>query len=149
MQTNITFFFILLISWPLLAEDSFPGIRELMTDEELRASGVDQLTEPQIQALNQWLIHYTANESELIKQTTEVKQEAFQPIESAIIGTFHGWSGKTTFQLENGQIWQQRYSDQWVTKMENPKVTITQNFFGFYKLEVEGKNKTIGVKRIK
>ena len=135
---------------PLLsiAKEKFPGIKDLMTDKEVIDTGVSQLSPDQIAALNAWLIRYTANEADLVKKTTEVKKESFQPISSKIEGVFRGWSGKTKFKLENGQIWQQRYNNKWTTKLESPEVQITRNALGFYNMKVLSKERVIGVKRI-
>lgn len=139
----------LILSFGLHAADKFPGIKALMTDEELAASGINKLSEQEISGLNQWLIRYTANEAHLVKHTKEVKKKSFEALDSKIIGLFRGWTGKTKFKLENGQVWQQRYSNKWTTKIENPEVRITRNTLGFYDLEVMAKGRKIGVRRIK
>ena len=141
---------ICLILAPLhsLAKEKFPGIKALMTEEELSQAGINQLSADQLAALNAWLIRYTANDADLIKQTAEVQEETFQPIASKIAGTFRGWTGKTKFRLENGQVWQQRYNNKWTTKLDNPEIVITKGALGFYNMEVVEKGRIIGVKRI-
>ncbi len=140
---------ILFLSSSLQASDKFPGIKALMTDEELTASGISKLSEQEISGLNQWLIRYTANEAHIVKNTEEVKKKSFENLDSKVIGLFRGWTGKTKFRLENGQVWQQRYSNKWTTKIDNPDVRITRNALGFYDMEILAKGRKIGVRRIK
>ncbi|MEH6515516.1 MAG: hypothetical protein V7742_02460 [Halioglobus sp.] len=68
---------------------------------------------------------------------------------SRIPGTFTGWSGNTTFVLENGQVWQQRYDTRWTTELENPEVVIKRRLFGLHRMEIVGTSKSVPVKRIK
>lgn len=70
-------------------------------------------------------------------------------IVSTIVGEFDGWSGKTTFTLANGQIWKQSNSGKVVFHATDPQVTISKSVFGSYKLEIEGLNKTVNVRRVK
>ena len=128
----------------------FPGIKSLMTNAEFQASGLNKLSESEIAELNAWLLKYTANKAPILrKNVAEVKQEASKEIRSRIDGKFSGWSGKTVFRLQNGQVWQQRYSGKWKTQLDNPEVVISRNFFGFYELKLVDQNRSIGVKRVK
>lgn len=140
---------LILLAFQVNADSAFPGIKTLMTQEEAALTGVNDLTEEQVFALNKWLIRYTANEADLIKQTREVKKESFKPILGSISGKFRGWNGKTKFKLENGQVWQQRYNNKWTTNLDSPEISITRNTLGFFDMKVLTKNRIIGVKRIK
>ena len=133
----------------VLAE-SFPGIEKLMKEDEFHASGLHKLSEQERNALNQWLIRYTATEASLIRKSVPVVQkEVEKQIESHIDGVFVGWSGKTVFSLKNGQQWRQRTEGVWKTSRESPEVLIKRNFFGFYEMELVGTSRSIGVKRIR
>ena len=68
---------------------------------------------------------------------------------SRIAGEFEGWSGATRFELENGQVWQQRYQTTWRTSLENPEVVITRHFLGLHRMEVVGTGQSVPVRRIK
>ena len=69
---------------------------------------------------------------------------------SRIVGDYDGWSGNTVFRLENGQEWVQAEAGRWRHRgPPNPEVTIRRRAFGSYRLQVEGSNKTIRVKRRK
>lgn len=80
----------------------------------------------------------------------EQRAEETKLIRSRIAGTFDGWSGKTEFPLENGQVWRQSAGGKLVAKaVDNPEVEIRRGFMGVYYLQVEGYNRTVKVRRIK
>ena len=129
---------------------TFPGIEGLMTEEEQTSSGINRLTEEELHNLNTWLIRFTAQEAPTLKaKNPEVAKVAKEGIKSRITGDFTGWSGKTLFKLENGQIWKQRYGRTWKTKLSNPEVIIRKGGFGAYEMEVVSESRSIGVKRVK
>ena len=131
------------------AQERFPGIKELMTEQELEASGVSDLSRQQIEALNTWLIRYTANEAPVLQvENEEVIEIVRQGMTSRIVGEFSGWSGKTRFVLENGQVFEQRRRGRWKTTLDNPEVHIRQNLMGAYEMEVVSEGKSIGVRRL-
>lgn len=131
-------------------DNRFPGIKLLMSDKELKETGLDKLTDSEIQALDQWLIRYTATDAKILqKKAPEVKKEARKDIYSRIDGEFTGWSGSTVFYLKNGQVWKQRLRGKWRTSQINPEVIISRNALGFYELSIVGYKRKIGVKRIK
>jgi hypothetical protein len=135
----------------LAQPEDFPGVRELMSDEEFRASGLDRLTPSQLRALDDWLVRYTAEEAPVLKETEEVREvEKNFEVVSRIAGEFDGWSGKTIFTLENGQRWQQRLDGRYIYRgPPNPEVRITRNFFGFHKLELIDSGRGVGVTRLR
>ncbi len=80
----------------------------------------------------------------------KLANEEPEEIHSTIPGEFKGWSGKTVFKLENGQVWKQVDPGRKVVfKATNPKVTIKKAVFGSYRLKIEGLNSTLAVRRIK
>ena len=138
-----------ILAVPMAIAEDFPGIKKLMTDTQFKAAGLEKLSHAEIEALNAWLISYTANDSVVIKRTSEtVKKESDKIIQSSILGEFKGLQGATKLKLENGHVWQQRMKGQWKTSIHNPKVTIKKNIFGFYMMKIEESGKQIGVKRI-
>ncbi|MBI5426525.1 MAG: hypothetical protein HZA32_20815 [Opitutae bacterium] len=83
-------------------------------------------------------------------QETADKPEAAEAVESRLAGDYEGWTGKTVFKLENGQIWQQtggsaRYDD----KRHAPAVKIYPGMLGAYWLEIEGVRERVKVKPVK
>lgn len=156
MRTHFTLPSTLLLSCcitlsSLSSAEGFPGIEQLMGNEKFEASGLKKLSKQELNTLNKWLISYTAHDAKLIRiGNPEVKEEANATIYSSIDGTFSGWNGKTKFTLKNGQVWRQRNQrTSWRVKLENPKVKIEKNFFGFYELTIIEKDKASKVERIK
>jgi len=133
------------------ADKPFPGIEALMSPDEYRAAGIDKLSPAEREALNQWLISYTVEEAPVMRRNNEEVKEAEKSIQiSATINQpFSGWSGKTVFHLDNGQIWRQRLEGRYAYNGENTDVIIKKNFFGFYKMTLTATDSSIGVSRIK
>lgn len=75
---------------------------------------------------------------------------AQQTLESMLVGDFSGWSGRTSFKLENGQLWIQANSDsyQYSPVLNSPKVKIYPASLGNYWMEIEGTNQRCRVKPI-
>lgn len=142
---------VLMCGWtvpPALADDDFPGIRALMSDEEFRRAGLDELSPQELEALDAWLIRYTAVEAEVLQETNEKVREARveHEVVSRIVGDFDGWSGETVFRLENGQVWEQRLDGRYRYRGEpNPQVRIYRNWLGFYRMTVIDTGRTVGV----
>lgn len=142
-----------------------PDVRNLMTVNQYSKSGLDKLTEKELNQLNAWLAQYTrsicgtngaqqpaakatkatGNSSNSFGQSPEPVNTANR-IVSHIAGVFHGWTGNTRFQLTNGQVWIQAGPGYYQTTMKNPKVTIKKLLIG-YILEVDGKE--VFVRRIR
>ena len=124
MKSFLSLLLIAAFSLPLLAADELPSIEDLMTEDELRATGVDDLSARQIEALNDWLVRFRDGEiSEAIAEapsaaetpsSSQAVSDVYPPprertiIESRIDGEFNGWTGRTRFTPQNGQIWEQR-----------------------------------------
>ena len=72
-----------------------------------------------------------------------------QQIESRYDDSFTGWSGKTLFRLENGQVWKQAQNGRVSYRAERPVITVKRAAFGSFRLHVEGLNRSIRVKRVK
>jgi hypothetical protein len=71
-----------------------------------------------------------------------------EEIQSRIVGEFDGWRGGTIFRLENGQVWRQLDQSRYVYRVDSPVVTISRGAFGSYRLRVEGRNRSVSVRRI-
>jgi len=131
-----------------VAEDRFPGIEKLMDDDEFRATGLHRLTDEELEALDRWLVRYTAGDAELLLESNAEVREAKKEYEvrSRIVGDFDGWSGETVFQLENGQVWEQRLDGRYSYQgPPNPEVIIDRNWLGFYRMTVVPTGKRVGV----
>lgn len=78
------------------------------------------------------------------------KPEGTEALETRIAGKFDGWSGKTVFHLQNGQIWQQSDDGSYVDRpVDSPKVRIVPGRLGAFWMEVDGVNPRVKVKPIK
>ena len=75
------------------------------------------------------------------------KEEAV--LHAEIIPPFRGWSGKTIFRLDNGQIWQQRSSGHHTYTGDDYRVAISKNAMGFYEMRLLAADRSVGVKRIR
>ena len=62
---------------------------------------------------------------------------------------FEGWTGKSVFYLDNGEIWKQRQGGKYRYTGQDTAVVIDANLFGFHVMTLTATGKTVGVKRIK
>ena len=74
--------------------------------------------------------------------------ELSEPFEARVIGGFTGWSGKTVFTLDNGQVWRQRHGTSYRYQGDDNRVRLEPNFFGFWDLTVVSTGRSVGVRRI-
>lgn len=130
-----------------------PDVRELMSPEEFGAAGLGKLTPAELEALNRWLLRYTAGEAAVLRSSSNaVREEARKSeatvIRSRIAGPFEGWSGRTLFRLENGQVWQQRMSGAWRHRADSPEVEIRKNLLGMWEMRLLESGRQVGVTRI-
>ncbi|EAQ96410.1 hypothetical protein [Congregibacter litoralis] len=137
-------------SGTLAAEDDFPGFKKLMTVEEFENTGLDKLSGKELDALTEWLIQYTAGDAQVLQATSEVREaKKNYEVRSRIVGDFSGWTGKTIFRLENGQVWKQRLSGRYPYRgPANPEVIINKNWAGFFKMTLVDVDKSIGVTQV-
>jgi len=135
----------------LARADDFPGIEKLMSTEEFEAAGLDRLSDAERDALNAWLLRYTARDAETLRSTSKDVREAEQEarIEARVRVPFNGWSGDTLFYLDNGQVWQQRLEGRFGYEGGERDVILDKNFFGFWRLTHVATGRTVGVKRIR
>ena len=75
---------------------------------------------------------------------SEVKYE----LVAKIVPSFRGWSGKTVFTLDNGQVWRQRTPGSLRYSGSDATVIITQNIIGKFKMKHLDTGRSVGVRRI-
>jgi hypothetical protein len=154
-------------SLALAQSQSFSSLEERMSAKEFRDAGLEKLSDAELAALNAWVernvrladpaVAAAVANGQLPTAAAPAASENMVGFETArrdefsssIAGAFKGWFGKTKFELENGQVWQQVEDDRFPMSAENPKVTITPGAFGSWRLKVEGSNRTTLVKRIR
>lgn len=153
-----------------LAADGFSSLEEQMTGREFMATGLNKLSQEELDALNNWLRAHSlgtidAPASAAVAAASPSPEPSAaggdrrglssddgkddEPIRSAILGEFKGWDGQTIFKLENGMIWVQSDKDKFYVKdLENPIAVIESGMFGSWQLHVEGYKSECKVKRI-
>jgi len=157
-------FFILslvLISMSLIGVSSTQAadtlnLRSTMTAEDYAASGLDKLSDAERANLSEWIQRYrdgalNAPPSPEQKAEQKVEEEKeFVGILANVIPKFTGWSGKTIFQLDNGQIWKQRIGGNDMRYSgDDYRVTITKNWIGKYSMKHVETGRSVPVQRIK
>lgn len=138
------------------ADSEAPNVESLMTPEDFRASGLDKLSDAEREHLSEWLERYRQGafvgpdvQRPPSEWTEEEKQaeKNFQ-IAAKVVPSFRGWYGKTTFRLDNGQIWQQRMRGRLRYTGTSSEILITKNALGGYVLEHLETGRSVLVKRI-
>lgn len=151
---------LLAAAMPVAAQQGFSSLEEQMTGKEFEATGLEKLTDEELEALNQWIRSRSlATLDAARKQATgedargfeqqQIKNMARTTITSRLVGPFTGWDGQTVFRLENGMIWEQVDKDKfYIRQVENPVVTIEPGMFRTWRLSIEGYGSNCRVKRI-
>lgn len=70
-------------------------------------------------------------------------------IHARIAGEFSGWTGDTVFELDNGEVWQQRQPGRLSFHAVEPEVILRRNRLGFYSMEVPAAGRTVLVRRLR
>lgn len=169
-RTLIVLFALCFASLALAQSQNFSSLEERMTAKDFRAAGLEKLSDAELAALNAWIERNirladpvggaaaAAGQTQVAADTgvpsavdSQVGFETARRDEfsSSIKGTFKGWFGKTKFELENGQVWQQVEEDRYPMNVENPTIYIEPGAFNSWRLRVDGYNRTTPVKRIR
>lgn len=117
-------------------------LRSLMSQSEFRAAGLDRLSARELAELDGWVGRLVARLLVKRKQAGCVT-----PIDSRIDGEFQGWSGRTVFGLENGQVWRQRGAVLRHTYKVSPRVRIARSADGCI-ARVDGLETEVLVERV-
>lgn len=146
------------------SQAEFSSLEERMTGREFTEAGLHKLSSEELAALNRWIRERSLAEYEGAPQGSgasgglpdrpgelpDIERMAHEPFQSRIVGEFSGWSGDTTFELENGMVWRQAENDRFrLQPVESPMATITPGMFGSWRLSIEGHNRAVRVERIK
>ncbi len=78
------------------------------------------------------------------------EEESRVEVRSRIVGDFNGWSGRTVFRLENGQVWVQSDSSDryWMPTVKNQEVVIRPSKLGGWKLYLGENGAWVRVRRL-
>ena len=132
-------------------ELSTANIEYSMSKEQFKAAGLDKLNSSELKQLNAWINgEKTTFVAKLTEAGAKAPKQSTEDINSRIVGEFKGWRGNTSFALENGQTWDQADgSELFASKLQNPKVRLAFSNLSGWKLQVEGYNAWVKVKRVK
>lgn len=127
------------------------SLRERMGPAQFKAAGLDKLSAEELKQLDNWIAGVkTVVVEKVVEKQVEKPAEDLSDINSALVGEFRGWRGYTEFTLTNGQVWMQAAPGELYTnKLTNPKVRIVHSYMSGWKLQVEGYNSWVKVRRIK
>lgn len=136
-----------------------PDVENLMTAEDFMSSGLDKLSSEERDHLSDWLERYrqgAVSGPAVVRKPSEMteeekiqhQEETDAELVAKVLPSFRGWSGKTVFELDNGQVWRQRQSGTMKYSGSNSSVVISRNFLGKYVMKHEESGRAIGVKRI-
>lgn len=131
---------------------------DVMTGQELKATGLSEASPAQRKAFDQWLSRYTQAVINITKGDREKDRspssasrgssDCSPAVEANIDGDFSGWEGETIFKLSNGQIWQQAEYSYTYSYSYSPNVTIYRVNAGC-RMKVEDEDESILVRRLK
>ncbi|MBD9478489.1 hypothetical protein [Pseudoxanthomonas sp. PXM02] len=130
---------------PLNAAD-YVAIEKRLSAEQMKATGLDQLSSGQLALLNSLL---NEDQQAVVKATredsaTRVRGASFagdgvNAIASTLVGELRGWSRGTEITLANGQRWRVTEGEYTSLKrISNANVVITPGLVGAWYLSVEG-----------
>jgi hypothetical protein len=133
-----------------LAQAQQPSIQERMSPEQFKAAGLDKLSSAELKQLNTWFNgEKTVVVEKIVVMPVVQPKEPTDDIHSHLVGEFKGWRGHTRFTLDNAQIWEQTDNSQlFANKLMHPKVRLTHSNLSGWKLQVDGYNAWVKVKRI-
>jgi hypothetical protein len=144
-----------LITTAAIAKE-FSSVEEQMSSRDFKAAGLEKLSPAELAALNSWIRSNPSTTGAVYNRAAEDRvrvgfndSESRDVVTSNIVGEFKGFSGGSTFKLDNGQVWQVESGELvGIKAMTNPKVTIRPGLVGGWRLQVDGYNSVAKVKRV-
>jgi len=82
------------------------------------------------------------------KRGSEKTKQPDSAFEARLTGDFTGWTGKTIFKLDNGQVWRQRSSANYRHRGSDRRVTFKKNWMGGWEMTVVSSGKTVLVRQV-
>ncbi len=82
------------------------------------------------------------------KRENEKTKQPNSAFEARLTGDFTGWTGKTIFKLDNGQVWRQRSSANYRHRGSDRRVTFKKNWMGGWEMTVVSSGKTVLVRKV-
>ena len=93
----------------------FPGVQKAMSPEAFEQAGLSKLSPEERARLDEFIRGYAAASSEkaataAVDQAAKegkVKRNEPEVIQSSLVGRFTGYTGRSTFTLQDGSVWRQ------------------------------------------
>ena len=82
-------------------------------------------------------------------RASEKKPASDSSFEARLTGNFTGWSGKTVFRLDDGQVWRQRSAANYRHRGTDMRVKFKKNWMGGWEMTVVSSEKTVLVSKVK
>jgi len=124
--------------------DDASTLEERMSFKDFTRFGLDKLSPDQLRGLNEWMKAHgltcppAGAAGVPIPAAPAAAATPSAPITSRLVGTFAGWEKGTVLTLENGQRWEIRDDEPFVTSRESsPQVTVEKAMLG-WRLSVAG-----------
>ncbi|MDQ6624858.1 MAG: hypothetical protein M3Y69_01775 [Verrucomicrobiota bacterium] len=120
-------------------EAEFPGVQKAMSAKSFTDAGLNKLSPEELARLNEFIAGYANSKSQeaanvAVDRAVKDNKIASQPqiIESRIVGRFTGYNGRTSFTLENGQVWKQSQDSTGAyPPSDSPPVLLKKEFLGW------------------
>lgn len=145
------------------AQSAYRDVEQRLTPEQLRETGLNQLTPAQLALLNRLLREDAQRETAAApalpapaaaapgpEQAGFLEGASDAAIRSRVVGTVEGWAPGTVFALENGQQWRVLKGELTLRKpMNAPAIAVIPGFSGRWFLQVDEDLPKARVQRIK
>lgn len=140
---------LMFLALPLLAmaQQSYVPIEQRLTAEQMRETGLDTLSDPQLKRLNlllsgeQVIVEERVESATRSRLTTLLDRKAAEPIRAAVKGEFRGWAPGREIELENGQRWRVTEGELYLRRpMQSPTATVSPGLISGWYLQVEGQS---------
>ena len=82
------------------------------------------------------------------KRESEKTKQSDSDFEARLTSDFTGWTGKTIFKLDNGQVWRQRSSANYRHRGSDTRVKFKKNWMGGWEMTVVSSGKTVLVRKV-
>ncbi len=150
LLATLLFFFSFSVGAGGIKSGNWDGIKKMMNAKEFNEAGLGNLSTDELQKLDAWLLKFLAYESQqLVKADEKIQKMQKVAVKRRILGPFKGWTGKTVFRLDNGEVWKQRLGSRYAISLESPEVEIKKNLLGFYEMKIVKTGRRVGVSRVK
>ena len=121
-------------------------VREEVREEVLEEVREADAAEREAEIERRVAIEVEAAKQEIVDAPPE--PAVSEPFEAVIQGRFSGWSGKTVFPLDNGQVWRQRHGGRYRHTDDDQRVRIYKNLLGMWQMKVLSTGRSVPVRRI-